>query len=90
MFEKYPFIAVRVRNKPVLCFFFSGTGSRLGEPLPGRVPYRPKVLVGVARCNSMLLARVDTACMDVNSRDPVTLDTEKLGTVGTVVSVPVG
>lgn len=35
----------------------------------------------------MLQACVDAACMDVNSRDPVTLDTEKLGTT---VSVPVG
>lgn len=80
-----------MRYKPVLCFvLFSGTGSRLGEPLPGRVPYRPKVQVGMARCNSMLLACVDTVCTDANSRDPVTLDTGKLGTAVVRVSVPVG
>lgn len=64
----------------MLCFVFSGIGSRLGEPLPGRVPYRPMVLVGMA-C-------ADTACMDANSRDPVTLDTSKLGTTFEHVSVP--
>lgn len=39
----------------------------------------------------MLPACVDTACMDVNSRDPVTLDAAMLDTVGTAlehISVP--
>lgn len=82
-----------MKNKPVLCLVFSGTGRRLGGLLPGKVPYRPKVVVvgGVAHCSSMLPACVDTACMDVNSRDPVTLDSAMLGTVGTAlehISVP--
>lgn len=82
-----------MRNKPaaVLCLVFSGTGRRLGELFPGKVPYRPKVVVGgVAHCSSTLPACVDTACMDVTSRDPVT-DAAMLGTVGTAlehISVP--
>lgn len=45
------------------------------------------VVGGVAHCNP---AYVDTACMDVNSRDPVTLDVAVLDT-GTAlghISVP--
>lgn len=73
-----------MKNKPALCFIFSGTGRRLEAPLPGRVPYRPTVGVGAARCNPAP-ACADTACMDVVSRD---LDAATLGTAFEHVSVP--